>query len=137
MASFLNSNGLTHLWSNLKTLLDGKANSSHTHSIVDVNQLQSELNSRIKPLSTAVTARPLPSINIGEMKSLNDVRTDDASISAIKLPSGGSYLVLTIGSSPFDLNSGIFAGGSTVGTGYKSSDYYTPRYYSGFYIRIT
>ena len=44
MANYLDSNGLTHLWSNLKTLLAGKANSSHTHTIADVNNLQTTLD---------------------------------------------------------------------------------------------
>ena len=44
MANYLDSNGLTHLWSNLKTLLAGKANSSHTHAIADVNNLQTTLD---------------------------------------------------------------------------------------------
>ena len=32
MAKFLDSNGLTHFWSKIKTLLAGKADSEHSHS---------------------------------------------------------------------------------------------------------
>lgn len=44
--AILDSNGLTYFWSKLKNLLNGKANSSHTHAIADVNNLQTTLNGK-------------------------------------------------------------------------------------------
>ena len=177
--AILDSNGLTYFWSKLKNLLNGKANSSHTHAIADVNNLQttlngkaasqhshvindvtglqdtlngkaaaqhthviadvnnlqSELNSRIKALTTEVTAKALPSINIGEMKAINNVSTGNSSNDhTIKLPSGGRYLTLNISSRR--IYGGIYAGGSVIGVAIDSGDYWTNDYYSGFYIRI-
>ena len=43
MANYLDSNGLSYLWSKLKNLLNGKANSSHTHEIGDVTNLNEVL----------------------------------------------------------------------------------------------
>lgn len=43
--AMLDNNGLSYFWGKLKVLLAGKANSSHTHAISDVNNLQTTLDS--------------------------------------------------------------------------------------------
>ena len=44
--AMLDNNGLSYFWGKLKVLLAGKANSSHTHAISDVNNLQTTLNGK-------------------------------------------------------------------------------------------
>lgn len=125
--------GMKHLY---KKCMQRFAQITHSHGISEVNNLQSELNSRIKASTTEVTAKPLPIINIGEMKAMNSIRTGNSdSDHTIKLPSGGRYLVLSIGARTSHY-SGIYAGGSVIGVAQDSGDYWTNGVYYGFYIRI-
>lgn len=52
MAKYLDSVGLAQVWAKITTLLAGKAPTSHTHTISNVTDLQSELNNRYKKSET-------------------------------------------------------------------------------------
>lgn len=52
MAKYLDSTGLTQVWAKIVSLLAGKAPTSHTHTIANITDLQSELNNRYKKSET-------------------------------------------------------------------------------------
>ena len=89
----------------------------------------------VRPVSSLSTSAPLPSINIGEMKGFSFTLTSYVSF---KLPSGGIYMILFVGSNSGGLMASItndmkiLSGGSTVYSldqGQFAVD--------GFYIRLS
>lgn len=158
---YLDNAGLDHMWdkiksyltsnyaakshthtiaqiTNLQTTLNGKANSSHTHTASQITDLKSN---SIRPLNTAGTSRALPAINIGEMKAIS-ASTADSSGSYITLPSGGTYLCLSVGATVNIITrfvfGGIQPGGARIGQAYQvNASTYSETSYRGFYIRLS
>ena len=120
----------------VKTGLDGKANSSHTHSISQITNLQSTLDGKAnashshsdyqqkikyetKVDSTESTVKyTINSMSVGELKMLDINFTNTKTSSRLTLPSGGTYMLT--GSSYFLYNGStsssrmLYSGGSQL-----------------------
>lgn len=127
---FLDGTGVGYLWGKIRSALNGKADSAHTHTISQVTSLQSELDSKIEPSSTEGTSQKLPSINVGVMKAIK-AKTGANASQSIVLPSGGQYLVLSV--SRTTVYGGVYSGGTSAGGPYGEA----ATDYRGFYIRLS
>ena len=128
------------LTGNIMTLLNGKAASSHTHTIANITGLQAELNKITDKIYYGTTEQSsnttsgvytIKSFGINESRYVNITRYDGT----IKLPSGGKYFIIDMMNSPRNTrvaeNSGVINGGTTLATGAAYI------YFAGYIIRIS
>lgn len=83
MAKFLDDAGLSRVWAKITALLNGKANSSHTHTIANVTSLQDELDNRYKKSETYSQAEINTKFdNINTFRVLNKSSIDGGVVNA-------------------------------------------------------
>ena len=145
--------------------LNGKANSSHSHAISDVTNLQSTLNGKAdsshshdyvtltdKSCTTSNSNQiTLTSLNKGEWLSINcrtNPPNDEGSNSSsnrryIQLPSGGKFVLIVseqeTSSLVSDIKSGIYAGGHIFDNSYDDgyTRYSQSVYLNGILLRLS
>lgn len=149
---YLNSGGIKHLWKEIRNLFTRETAGFATADMID------EVEAKIGPLTweeprifNKSSNYIIEAIPIGSVVAINVVAPNTSNNTyTIKLPSGGSYLVIAgevrIDDSDYRTygtytTSGVYSGGTTLANGkYNSSDsggYNYSANVKGFIIRIS
>lgn len=115
MAKYLDYEGLKHFVGKIKSLVNGKADKKHSHSISEVTNLQAELNKKQSTLSAGSNIAIA-----GNTISAKDTVYDDTSVRNLisgKADKTHSHvdMIKAVGQIPFKNAEIIEKGGSTSG----------------------